>query len=223
MFSISAFHQQYQTETRESVIGQRSFRFLVPTSLEPFLDPDDFLNQFPHWAKIWDASLVLAHRVAAIPPQKGMRWLELGAGLGMVGLAAAASEHEITVTEYDTHALNFIHANAHINACQPHDILHLDWMRPELTNRFDRIIGSELIYNEKDFPALSTLFRSLINPEGEILLASEIRQTNRVFLDMMQPDFHIDITRNILRSADHEVAVLVIRMRPKPHVASNPV
>jgi len=219
MFSINTFHQQYQTETRESVIGQRPFRFLVPISLEPFLDHENLFNQFPLWTKIWDASLVLAHRVAATPPQNGMRWLELGAGLGVVGLAAAAFEHEITITEYDTHALNFIHANAHINACQPDDILHLDWMQPELTSRFDRIIGSELIYNEKDFSALSALFRSLIKPEGEILMACEVRQTNRVFLNMMQSDFHIDITRNILRSADHNVAILMIRMRPKPHIA----
>ena len=198
MFSIDTFHQQYQTEQRETVIGQHAFRFLVPQSLEQFLDPEDLFNQFPLWTKIWEASLVLAHRLAATPPVAGQRWLELGAGIGVVGIAAAAFQHDITITEYDPHALNFIRANAYLNQC------------PQ-----DRIVGSELIYNEKDFPALGALFKSLLKPNGEILLAGEVRQTNRAFLDLMQTDFHIEIARNTLRSDERAIAVLLIRMRPK--------
>ena len=67
MFSIDTFHQQYQTESRESVIGKRAFRFLVPQSLEQFLDPEDPFNQFPLWSKIWEASLAdissTSHRI----------------------------------------------------------------------------------------------------------------------------------------------------------------
>jgi hypothetical protein len=72
-----------------------------------------------------------------------------------------------------------------------------------------------LIYNEKDFPALNRLFTSLLKPGGEILLAGEVRQTNRAFLELMQADFHIEITRNTLRSDEGSVAILLLRMRPK--------
>jgi len=219
MFSIDTFHQQYQTEQRESVIGKRLFRFLVPQSLEQFLDPEDPFNQFPLWTKIWEASLVLAHRLAATPPVADRRWLELGAGIGVVGIVAAAFQHDITITEYDAHALNFIKANAHLNQCPQDRIIQLDWLQPALTRRFDRIVGSELIYNERDFPALGALFKSLLKPNGEILLAGEMRQTNRAFLDMMQTDFHIEIARNTLRSDERSITVILIRMRPKNHVA----
>lgn len=219
MFSIDTFHQQYPTEQRESVIGKRLFRFLVPQSLEQFLDPEDLFNQFPLWTKIWEASLVLAHRLAATPPEADQRWLELGAGIGVVGIVAAAFQHDITITEYDPHALNFIKANAHLNQCPQDRIIQLDWLQPALTRRFDRIVGSELIYNERDFPALGTLFKSLLKPNGEILLAGEVRQTNRAFLDLMQTDFHIEIARNTLRSDERSITVLLIRMRPKNHVA----
>lgn len=215
MFSIDAFHQRYQTETRESVIGSRPFRFFVPTSLEPFLNQEDLLHQFPLWAKIWEASLVLAHRLATTPPTEGQRWLELGAGLGVVGIVAAAFQHDVTITEYDPDALNFIRANAELNGCKPRDVLRLDWRQPDLRKRFDRIVGSELIYNEKDFPALGDLFHVLLKPEGEILLAGEIRRTNQAFLDLMQKDYHIEIARNALRSDEDRITVLMTRMRPK--------
>ena len=219
MFSIDTFHQQYQTEQRESLIGERSFQFLVPQRLEQFLDPENPLHQFPLWSKIWEASLLLAHRLAATAPVTGQSWLELGAGIGVVGIVAAAFQHDITITEYDAHALNFIRANAYLNQCPQDRIMSLDWMQPALNRRFDRIVGSELIYNEKDFPALGTLFKTLLKPNGEILLAGEVRQTNRAFLDLMQTDFHIEIARNTLRSDERSIAVLLIRMRPKTHVS----
>jgi predicted nicotinamide N-methyase len=215
MFAIDAFHQQYQTETRKAVIGSQPFRFYLPTSLDPFLDQENPLHQFPLWAKIWEASLVLAHRLTETPPVAGRRWLELGAGIGVVGIVAARFQHEVTITEYDPNALNFIRANAHLNKCKPSGILRLDWMKPELQNRFDRIVGSELIYNAKDFPALKALFSRMLNPEGEILLAGEMRRTDHAFLDLMQKDYHIEITRNTLRSDESPIVVLLTRMRPK--------
>jgi predicted nicotinamide N-methyase len=215
MFSMETFNHQYQTEQREMIVGKRSFRFLVPASLEPFIDPKNVFNAFPLWTKIWEASLILANRLASMPPQRGQRWLELGAGLGVVGVVAAAFQHDVTITEYDQHALAFIRANAHLNGCTPSAIRHLDWMQPDINTPFDRIMGSELIYNEKDFPALRTLFLSLLKPNGEILLAGEARQTSAPFLELMQADFQIDMARNTLRSGTENTTVLLTRLRPK--------
>jgi len=215
MFSMETFLQRYQTEPRELVVGKRPFRFVVPRSLDPFIDPEDVFNAFPLWTKVWEASLVLANRLAALPPRSDLRWLELGAGLGVVGVVAAAFQHDITITEYDSHALDFIHANARLNNAKPSGIRRLDWLQPDLDTRFDRIIGSELIYNEAHFPTLRDLFRSLLEPGGEILLAGEVRQTNTAFMNLMQEDFRIDIARNILRTASDNTTVLLIRLRPK--------
>ena len=220
MFSMETFLQRYQTEQRELVVGKRPFRFMVPLSLEPFIDPEDVFNAFPLWTKVWEASLVLANRLSAIPPTGEHRWLELGAGLGVVGVVAAAFQHDVTITEYDPHALDFIHANARLNHTSPREIRRLDWLKPDLGTRFDRIIGSELIYNERDFPALRDLFRSLLKPGGEILLAGEVRQTNTAFLNLMQGSFQIDIARNTLRTGSDSTTVLLIRLRPKPSLSA---
>jgi predicted nicotinamide N-methyase len=220
MFSMETFHQQYQTEQRELAVGERSFRFLVPVSLEPFVDPENLFKAFPLWAKIWEASLILANRLSAMPPLHNQRWLELGAGLGVVGIVAATFQHDVTITEFDRHALDFIRANAHLNDCTPRSIRRLDWTQPDLDTRFDRIVGSELIYNEKDFPALRTLFLSLLKPDGEILLAGEVRQTSAAFLDLMKADFQIAVARNTLRSEAGSTTILLTRLRPKAPLAT---
>lgn len=219
MFSLQKFHQHYQTELREAVIGERAFRFLVPASLEPFLDDRDLFHKFPLWTKIWEASLLLAHRVSAVPPDATQSWLELGAGLGVVGVVATAFRHRVTITEHDAHALDFIRANLHINGCRQGIVHRLDWKKPDLAERFDRIVGSELIYNEEDFPALKRLFKSLLKPRGEILLAGEVRQSNRLFLDMMTADFHVEVARNTLRSETGSIRLLLTRLRPKAPAA----
>lgn len=215
MFSMDNFKTHYDTEIADLTIGGRPFRFHVPRTIEPFIDSDDPLSQFPLWAKIWEASLLLATKLAARPVQPKEHLIELGAGLGVSGLVAAAFGHNVTVTEYDPHALAFLEANRQKNGCADARILRLDWNQLDLEDRFDVILGSELIYKEDDFEAMRTLFRTLLQPGGEVLLAGEIRQTNKAFLDCMQTEFSIQIAKQTLRSESQTIPLLLIRMTPK--------
>ncbi len=215
MPSLEAFKAEYDTEIVDFAIGSRAFRFHVPRTLERFIDPDDTLLNFPLWSKVWEASLLLASKMASRPVDPGERLLELGAGLGVSGLAAAAFGHDVTITEYDPHALAFLEANRLENGCHHARVRRLDWHHLDLDERFDVILGSELIYRESDFQAMRSLFRELLQPGGEILLAGETRQTNKAFLDGMQSDFRIQITKHTLRGASREIPLLFIRMTPK--------
>ena len=55
MFSIDQFNRQYDTERRDIVIDGRRYWFFVPQSIDRFIDPEDPLQDFPLWAKIWPA------------------------------------------------------------------------------------------------------------------------------------------------------------------------
>lgn len=215
MFSMDSFKSRYDTEIADLTIGGRPFRFHVPRTIEPFIDSDDPLSQFPLWAKIWEASLLLATKLAARPIRPKEHLIELGAGLGVSGLVAASFGHNVTVTEYDPHALAFLEANRQENGCADARILRLDWNQLDLEDRFDVILGSELIYKEDDFEAMRRLFRTLLQPGGEVLLAGEIRQTNKAFLDCMQTEFSIQIAKQTLRSESQTIPLLLIRMTPK--------
>ena len=215
MPTLDAFKAEYDTDIVDFAIGDRGFRFHVPRSLERFIDPDDPLRNFPLWSKVWEASLLLASKMASRPVDPSERLLELGAGLGVAGLVAAAFGHDVTITENDPHALAFLEANRLENECRHARVRHLDWHHLDLDERFDVILGSELIYRESDFKAMRSLFQGLLRPGGEILLAGEIRQTNKAFLDGMQSVFRIQIAKHTLRGASREVPLLLIRMKPK--------
>ena len=54
MLSLDDLIQGIEAETKQVIINKRKYRFLVPSSIEKFLDPEDIFCDFPLWAKIWE-------------------------------------------------------------------------------------------------------------------------------------------------------------------------
>ncbi len=215
MFSIEQFYQAYETETAEFVINAKKFNILLPKHLYRFINPIDMLHDFPLWAKIWKASWVLSGYLADLPPDVNKRLLEIGGGVGLVSIVAATFGHEITMTEYNPDALNFARANACLNRCPDLPIKKLDWNHPRLKERFDLIVASEVIYKEEDFYPLIRLFKSNLKPAGEIILASEIRQSGKDLFRLFKSDFEITVAKKTLRSEKDAVTVVLLKMRLK--------
>jgi 2-polyprenyl-3-methyl-5-hydroxy-6-metoxy-1,4-benzoquinol methylase len=212
MFSLATFCDTYETDRSDVVICDRRFSFLTPRHLEPFLDPEDLLHDFPLWAKIWEASSVLAAHLTRLPVDPEKRMLEIGCGIGVVGIVAAAFGHRVTMAEYNPHALAFARANAQLNRCPLIDIRHLDWNQPTLSTRFDYIVGSEVIYRKNDIPSLLTLFKALLQPGGSIFLAEGVRQTGVDFWGQMIPFYSIKAKRFTLRSDNHSETIVLFHL-----------
>ncbi|MCF8146579.1 MAG: methyltransferase [Deltaproteobacteria bacterium] len=217
MFSLESFHRQYETDTADLMIRDRRFRFFVPKSLDGFVDQGDVFKDFPLWAKIWEASIVLADHLAAMPVDPERRFLEIGCGVGVVGIVAAAFGHRITITEYNSDALDFARANVHANLSGEDaaaiEVARLDWTRPQLDGRFDFVVGSEVIYKETDFQAILKLFETCLRPSGEIILAEGVRKTSLEFFRQVSHRFHITARKRTLRSKGKEVRVILAEMR----------
>jgi len=218
MFSMSAFHQKYETDVSSLAIGERRFKFFVPKSLDPFLDKEDVFSQFPLWSKIWEASIVLANHVAAMPVDPRGHLLEIGCGVGLMGIVAAGCGHRVTMTEYNRDALNFARANARVNHTSGSSelgIVELDWTKPVLEGRFDTILGSEVIYKEEYFKPLLGLFKRYLKPDGEIILAEGLRKTSMEFFKRMSDICDVKARKRILRSEGEEKRVILASMRFK--------
>jgi predicted nicotinamide N-methyase len=213
MFSIESFYQEYKTESTEVVINGRKFNILLPKYLDRFIDPDDGLHDFPLWAKIWKASWVLSAYLADMPVAPDKQFLEIGAGVGLVSIVAASLGHQITMTEYNPDALNFARANAHLNNCSDLPIRKLDWHRPRLSGRFDMIVASEITYRQADFSALIQLFRSYLQPRGQIILASEMRKTGKDLFDLLKTDFDIKVEKKSLGSETGTTRIVLFKMQ----------
>ena len=215
MFSIEDFYKEYETETTEVVINRKKFSILLPKYLYAFINPIDLLHDFPLWAKIWKASWVLSGYLADMPVDVNKRILEIGGGVGLVSIVAAAFGHQITMTEYHPDALNFARANACRNNCPALPIFKLDWHHSGLSEQFDMIVASEVTYKEEDFFPLTQLFRSNLKPGGEIILASEIRKSGKDLFKFFQSAFDIKVIKKKLRSETACISVVLMKMRLK--------
>jgi predicted nicotinamide N-methyase len=212
MFSMESFQKEYETDTVDVVIREHKFSFFVPKSLDRFIDPENVFNNFPLWAKIWEPCLILADYLASMPVNQGKSFLEIGSGLGLVGIVASSFGHQVTMTEYNHDALNFAKANAQINNCSHIEIKELDWNKPELKGTFDRIMGCEIIYKEESFYPILRLFRTYLKEDGEILLSERVRKINIAFFRQMSKHFNIKAQKKIIRNDSDEIHVMMCRM-----------
>ena len=215
MFSLESFHKDHETDTIEVVVSGRKFEILLPNNLLKFINTHDILHEFPLWAKIWQASWVLAGYLAEMPVAAEKRFLEIGAGVGLVSIVAACSGHHITMTEINPDALQFARANAFINGCPDLKILELDWNRPRLQNQFDYIVASEISYRKEDLQPLLGLFKNNLKPGGEVILAGEMRRLSKEFYRSLETVFKIRVQKKILRSGNEETNIFLFRMTLK--------
>lgn len=192
---------------------------------------DQALESLPLWAKIWPASVILAHLVSKMPGE-GRTLLEIGAGCGLAGLMAAAAGFErVLITDLNEEALLFARINILKNGLEKRaQVRRLDIRDPEpsLTDdgRFSLILGSEILYLDYLYrPLVKFLKRRLLpashQPPGEALLASDHRRGARGFFKRAEKDFHISRKEIALgeRNAEGERAerhlLAVYRLKPK--------
>ena len=155
----------------------------------------------------WPATLT------GLPPNPMKTMLEIGCGLGMVGIAAARAGHRITMTELNPDALNFARANALANDCPQIAIERLDWNAPHLDGRFDTIVGSETVYKTEDIDGLEAMFDRYLNPGGTIILAEGVRRTGVDFWDRMRDRYDVKARRQTLRSDQGEKHMVLFRLQ----------
>ncbi len=214
-FSLESFYKAYETETKEMVINRRKFDILLPKYLDRFINAHDVMNGFPLWAKIWQASWVLAAYLAEMPVAAEKNFLEIGGGAGLVSIVAASFGHRITMTEYNPDALQFARANALINKCSQLSIQELDWNHPRPMGQFDTIVASEVSYREEDIQPLLTLFKNLLKTGGEVILAGEMRKLSKDVYKAFELMFDIRVLKKTLRSDSEEINVFIFRMKMK--------
>jgi tRNA1(Val) A37 N6-methylase TrmN6 len=214
MFSINSFKSKYDVETHDLMIRGSKFYYFLPKSIEPFIDMDFPMKEFPLWAKIWPSSMVLADFMAAQPVNPEKQILEIGAGIGIAGIVASAFGHNITITEYNTDAVEFARANAFINGCSMVSIISLDWNKPQIKFRYDQIIGSEVIFRNEDFAPIQKLFQSILKPDGEIILVSEIRKPVLEFYQKIQNVYELKVQQKVLHSENEKIKIIFCRMKP---------
>ena len=115
------------------------------------------LGGAPYWAWPWPGGIALARHLLAHPDLvRGRRVLDLGAGSGLVGIAAArAGAAEVAAAEIEPHARTAIALNAALNGVEialcPGDLLGRDPPAADLVLAGDVFYEADLAAAALDF------------------------------------------------------------------------
>lgn len=219
---LRRLRRRYRTEFDTLRLRGRELRILQVADIEPLLggkDPFADVSGFPFWVKLWEAALLLADLMLAQPVPAGGRLLELGAGLGAPGLAAASAGYRVTLSDYEPQILDFQRVSAAANGLTQVEFRLLNWLKPPKMPRFDTIIGAEILFRDEFFQPLLDIFRRYLTPGGTIYLAHDAeRKSLAPFLEMAAEDFTIGTIVRKLAGDDKEVTVLLNRLQFKEKI-----
>jgi len=177
---------------------------------------DDYIEQFPFWVKIWEASIVLADHLAHLSLPDNLEILEIGAGMGVVGLFLGACGHRVTITDYDDDALALLKKNIEYNRLDTVSVERLDWNAPHLTTPYDMIVGSELIYKESFIMPIIALFRNYLRPAGQIFLAHDLsRKCLMQLISMIPGRFEMENVVKTMSGGDEKFRIIIHSLHMK--------
>jgi predicted nicotinamide N-methyase len=176
-------------------IGGRDLCLLRPRDAEALLTENAFEHEefLPYWAELWPSALALA-RAVGVRSLRGARVLELGCGLGLPSLVAAAAGGRVVATDWAPDAIAMAVRNAERNGLTI-EALVASWTSPEvLVERapWELVIASDVLYEPRNGEALLPLLPRLIDARGEIWLADPGRPAAGRFLAAASDVFTVD-------------------------------
>lgn len=171
---------------RELLLGDRELRILLPAQPDAFLEqlessPAAAQESDPYWAELWPASLPMARLVVASRwPRHGVA-VELGCGIGVVGLAGLLAGLRVTFTDRVELAVATAVENARRNGFDGTQGLVLDWALPP-RQRYPIILASDVLYDRELHSPLLNAVKSLLSDGGECWIGDPGRSAADEFL-----------------------------------------
>jgi predicted nicotinamide N-methyase len=167
----------------------RTLSVLRPRDAEALIDEraferDEFL---PYWAELWPSGLALARHVCG-RQVRGLRVLELGCGLAVPSLAAAAGGARVVATDWSRDAVALVRRNAERNGVEL-DARACSWAAPPPLGELDLVLAADVLYERRNADVLLSLLRELAAPE--VLVADPGRPYAAAFLRLAALDWEV--------------------------------
>ncbi len=177
-------------ERRLTLAGARSLRVMCPAApgevIEAALEQgsEAIADAIPYWVDIWPAAVALARRLI-VRDLNGIRAIELGAGIGVAGLAAAAAGARVLITDRDPEALAVVRESAALNKLAV-DVQPLDWNACHLEERFDLVLAADILYEERFVDPIAATINQLTAHPGEVVVSDPGRPYRRALAQALE-------------------------------------
>jgi predicted nicotinamide N-methyase len=181
----ASLRRRFELATSQVNVGARTYQLLKPRSVDDLISEEDFAidERIPYWADCWPSGRILAERLASL--QGGRRsLLELGCGIGLVSITAAAAGFEVLASDYYADALEFTAANAERNGVEGVDTRLIDWRSlPDDLGQFDLVVAADVLYEAPMADAIAEVLHRALAPEGHGLITDPGRRTAPALTD----------------------------------------
>jgi predicted nicotinamide N-methyase len=192
-------HRAYRTQHKTWQIGGLMIPFVQ------IADPDRVLDQvaeqedrlerlsgrrtdadqlhLPYWAELWDSAVGIGQLLVRRRDElAGRAAIDLGCGMGLAGTVAARIGMRVLFADLEPPALLFAQLNSLPDAAHVRT-RRLNWQTDRLDERFDLILGADILYERKQWDFLEPFWRAHLAPGGTVLLGEPGRQTGGMFVD----------------------------------------
>ncbi|KAL3934041.1 MAG: hypothetical protein SGBAC_010145 [Bacillariaceae sp.] len=191
---------------------------------------------------IWKASEYLCHYIVKhkgdvamnlgmtnTTPKDKKRILELGAGLGLVGILAhriASPQSEVILTDGDSEALPHLRANVDENKdkqkgrmeCQQliwGEETSLEFLELQKKEKFDIILASDIVYSPVIIKPLWETINVLLEPNGLFIMAYARRKVPVEIGDILSAATEAGFMHEECEESDHKEGVFVYKFEWK--------
>jgi predicted nicotinamide N-methyase len=192
----------YQTKQERIVIAGAAD--LVIRSLldrQQFSDPSGAAQRmgissasWPLFGMLWPSGALLAARMATHVLLPGARILEVGCGLALASLVGHRRGADVTASDCHPLAAQFLAHNLHLNGLPPMAYRHGEWATAApptaldgarwtggVRQRYDLIVGSDVLYDRDASAALAGFIVRHAKPSAEVWIVDPNRGNRAAF------------------------------------------
>ena len=182
---------------KKYTFGKYSIKLEQVADVEKLVDEitDDEFNQderLPYWAEVWPSAMALAEYILSNQNEfRHKNAIELGCGIGLVGIAATLAAANVTFSDYEKDALNFTENNYFLNFGKGAKAILLDWRNPNHNIHYEIVIAADILYEKRFLEPVYNTLNKLVKENGRVYIAEPNRTIAKSFFDLMINGFEL--------------------------------
>jgi predicted nicotinamide N-methyase len=173
-------------------LPNREISILHVAAMLTHTDESHFLleekNPLPYGIALWASTIALGQDIISRANSfRDKRVLELGAGTGLPGIIAASlAAKKVVQTDKNNLALTLCKRNCELNGIETIEHRLDDWTNWLDGEKYDWIIGSDILYSVDMHPPLMRIFESNLSQSGRILISDPFRKGSMPLFELME-------------------------------------
>jgi predicted nicotinamide N-methyase len=152
-------------------LGWTTTNLAVPNDPDSLLADEDVLaanrrdDYMPYWASLWPAATDMATALQWADWPAKTSVLEVGCGLGLVGIAGLLRGWDVLLSDYEPQAIAAAGVNAERNGIADVRTAVLDWREPP-AERFPVILACDVLYEPRNHAPILNLLAHTLADDG---------------------------------------------------------